>query len=158
MKPILFAFLVSLYLSLFCAAGEQEEVPKVVTDGLEAYKTYGISAALDSWLKGSPVESDPLARAGMQTALTQTDASYGRMTGHELIKTVTLSPSVRRVYAVILHEKGPLYVWFECYQSNLGWIIPHLDASPKAEKALPASIIEPEQTLRPGRSERAHPR
>lgn len=154
MKSLLAALLLFLSSALLHAARESDEAPRIVVDGFEAYKTYGLSAGLDAWLKGSPLEGDPQARNAIQTIIEQSSTSYGRMTGYELLKVVTLAPSVRRVYAVLLHEKGPLYVWFECYQSSLGWIIPRMEADLKAEVALPASIVNPQPAAWPGRGEK----
>ena len=120
----------------------QYSMPSIVTDGLGAYKTSGFKAALDLWLKGSPMESDKTSLINITGAVASIETAYGKMTGYEEVKTVSLSPSTIRVYLVINYEKGPLFALFTCYKTKEGWIIPKFLLHTDVERVFPESLID----------------
>lgn len=118
------------------------DVPAIVTRGLEAYQARGLGAALDVWLAGSPVASDPSTKAQMVGGLAPLESAYGRVVGADMVGVVSIGQHVRRVYAVIRLERGPLYAFFECYQTAGGaWIIPGLLFNAKAQDIFPPRYL-----------------
>jgi hypothetical protein len=141
MKRLLLIF-IGIVLIAGRASAQGSPLPKIVTDGLDSYQKSGIDAACDVWLVGSPIQSDPNARAGVVNAVHTIEAAYGKYTGYEYIGTVSFSPSARRYYIVFLYEKGPLYVWFEVYTPGGKDIIPSFLCNTKANLILPESFFE----------------
>ncbi|PKN18664.1 MAG: hypothetical protein CVU71_14420 [Deltaproteobacteria bacterium HGW-Deltaproteobacteria-6] len=77
MKKQLLIVLVALILSsLDCFA---EDVPKIIEDGLAAYKTSGTDMAVTTWLKGSPLENEKTVVANMKGGIVQIESMCGKM-------------------------------------------------------------------------------
>jgi hypothetical protein len=117
------------------------EPPKIVTDGLDAYKNSGNEEAFKIWIKGSPLENDKTSYMNMKGGMTQIETIYGKMIGYEILKTINISHSTTRTYAVMLYEKGPVYLYADCYKSPNGWIIPELQFHTKPQMVLPQSLF-----------------
>ena len=123
------------------AAAPRPEVPAIITRGLEAYRTGGLGAAVDVWIEGSPVAGSS-AKAQLVGSLAPLESMYGRMVGADVLDVVEIGSHVRRIYAVIRLERGPLYGFFECYQTPDGsWIVPMLLFNSKAQDILPARYL-----------------
>lgn len=143
MKRVLTVWLACLSISGVTIAATPA-IPPIVTAGLEAYQKSGFKAALDVWLKGSPMESDKTSLINTTGAIASIETAYGKMTGYEVVKTVSLSPSTLRVYVVIDYEKGPLFASFYCYKSKDGWIIPKFQCHTDVERVFPESLLRGE--------------
>jgi hypothetical protein len=120
---------------------QSAEVPPIVVAGLDAYRASGIRAALDVWLKGSPVGANSAATEQIIQGLAPIEASYGGMIGHDVLRTVAIGPHVRRVYVTLLYERGPLYAFFDCYRAAQGWIIPGFLSNTKPQEILPPALL-----------------
>jgi hypothetical protein len=116
------------------------DVPAIVTAGFVAYETNDARAALGVWLQGSPV-SNPATIEQMIANLAPIEAAYGKIVGHEIVRVVPVSPSVRRVYAIARYEHGPLFMVLDCYRSGKDWIIPMFLTNTRAAEILPASLL-----------------
>jgi hypothetical protein len=116
------------------------DVPQIVLDGFAAYRNSGMRAALDLWLKTSPVA----ATANMQQlmgALSQIEGLYGRMIGYDVLRVVHVGTRVRRVYFTLLYEKGPLYGYIDCYQTSRGWVVPGFLTNSQPGVILPPDLL-----------------
>lgn len=134
--------LVALIVLLFVSANSYaDEVPKIVVDGLNAYKTSGFTEAFNVWLKGSPMESDKTTTMNLKGGFTQIETLYGKMIGYDILKNIKISSTTKRVYLEVNYEKGPLFVYFDCYNSARGWIIPMMKFHTEADKILPANML-----------------
>ena len=114
-----------------------DEIPKIVTSGLEAYKTTGFDGAFNIWLKGSPLESDKTTLMKLKGPFTQIESMYGKMIGYEVLRSIVISSSTTRIYAEIRYEKGPLFLFFDCYKSPDAWIIPMMKFHTELDQILP---------------------
>jgi hypothetical protein len=135
-------FLLVVTLFILSTTASAQEVPKMITQGLDAYKASGFSEAFSIWLKGSPLESDKTTMMNLKGAFTQIESMYGKATGYELFRTTEISQSTTRVYVEIRYEKGPLFVFFDCYKSSNGWIIPMMKFHTEADKILPEDLLK----------------
>jgi hypothetical protein len=61
--------------------------------------------------------------------------------GYEMLTSVNFSPPTIRSYAVILYEKGRLFISVDCYKSPGGWIITQMDFNTKAQLVLPERLL-----------------
>ena len=116
------------------------DVPQIVLDGFAAYRKSGMRAAFDLWLKTSPVA----ATANMEQlmgALAQIEGMYGRMIGYDVLRVVHVGSRVRRVYFVVLYEKGPLYGYIDCYQTSHGWVVPGFLTNAQPGVILPPDLL-----------------
>lgn len=116
------------------------DVPRVVLDGFDAYRKSGLRAGLDAWLKTSPVAAT-VNLEQMMSALSQIEGLYGRMTGYDVLRVVHVGTRVRRVYFVVLYEKGPLYGYIDCYQTSQGWVVPGFLTNAQPGVILPPDLL-----------------
>ena len=120
-------------------ASSPSDVPAIVTRGLEAYRSQGLAAALDIWLKDSPAALDPAAKPRMIQSIAPLEAAYGKMIGAETLDVVRIGKSVRRVYLILRLERGPIYSYVDCYQAASGaWIVPVVMFNSRPTEILPA--------------------
>ena len=130
-----------LFVFLFTTVSHAEDVSKLVTSGLEAYKATGSADAFTLWLKGSPLEADKTTMASLKDSFTQVETMYGKMVGYEVLRTARISSRTNRVYAEIQYEKGPLFLYMDCYKSLNGWIVSMMRFHTDADKILPAEAL-----------------
>lgn len=119
----------------------ESDVPAIVTDGLAAYEKSGGKEAMAVWLKGSPVENDAATKGSINGYVANIETSYGKMIDYEVIRVVPISPSCRRVYVAIKHEKGPVYYAIDCYKADKDWIIPTIDFNTRPKEVLPSQML-----------------
>jgi len=134
------------FLAVFSALSEAaergDEPPRIVAEGLEAFKNFGAQAAFDAWLKGSAIEGDNATKPALIETASQAGQVYGRILGYEFIRVTPISPSIKRVYAAVLFEKGPLYLTFDCYRTAHSWIVSQLEANARIPSELSIAALE----------------
>ena len=132
-------------LLLLAAPSQAQEVapPPIVTDGLKALVSSGIDSATAVWFRGSGLEGDTAAAGTIARAFASIPPSFGKPIGFEILKTFTLGTHLRRSYAIVLFEGGPIYLKFHYYLGPNGWLLQHFDFNTDAEKVLPASLALP---------------
>jgi len=113
-------------------------LPGVVRAGLEAYKVSGAYSAVKTWLANSAIVEQSGATA---QAFQKAEQAYGRMVGYETLEVVPLGTHASRSYVIILYEKGPIYVWFECYKTKDDWIMTSFLFNAKADLILPPKML-----------------
>jgi hypothetical protein len=132
------------FLALSAPARAQEPAPPpIVIDGLKVLISAGVDTAVAVWFKGSSLEGDTAAVGQVTATFHNLPAWLGKPTGYELLKTYALGTRLRRTYAILLLEGGPMYFRFTYYLGSKGWIMQHLDFNTDAEKILPASLLPP---------------
>jgi hypothetical protein len=119
-------------------------VPPIVVEGMRAYEKGDLRAALAVWLRGSPVNNAATTEQ-MVASVAPIEGAYGRMIGHEILRVVPIGTAVRRVYAVLRYERGPMYGSFDCYRAETGWIIPVFNTNTRAPEVLPAGMLAGER-------------
>jgi hypothetical protein len=131
-------------LLLICAVSlhAQANMPDFVTKGLTTYQKTGGKEAMAVWLKGSALETDTTTQMNLTGGLAQLEVVYGKMVGFEPVRTVSVAPSVLRVYVVAKFERGPVFFAFECYRAEKDWIATFIDFNTKSSSILPKDILE----------------
>jgi hypothetical protein len=123
------------------AYAQTPAVPKIVSDGFDAYKQSGAASAVDIWFAGSPLGNNPSNKTSFVTYLTSQETNCGKFLGYENVGSVTMSPSVKYYYVVFLYEKGFFYDWFEVYSTGGTDLITSYSANSTATAILPASFF-----------------
>jgi hypothetical protein len=113
-----------------------EAVPGFIVGGLKAYKNSGPDAAIQTWLKGSPIEGNQDAQAQLDF-LHQIQDSYGPYQSFEVISARDLGPRTRILYMVMEFEKGPLFAKFVVYRSEQGWLLANFTCNTHDEAIFP---------------------
>src|ERR1700677_2625597 len=103
---------------LIGASSLRAEVPAIIANGFEAYKSSGSKAALAVWLRGAQ------SSAGINTAGLPPDTSpgldssnaFGPMETYEVLAMYSPSSRLRRIYAVAYFPQGPVFCSFDLYR------------------------------------------
>ncbi len=119
-------------------ASQTATLPPVVRAGLEAYKVNGSHTAMKTWLANSPI-ADELNSA--VPAFEKIEQAYGRMVGYETLEVLPLGTHVSRSYVILLYEKGPTYIWFDCYKAKDDWIMTSFLMNTKPDVILPPTML-----------------
>ena len=93
------------------------------------------------WLKGSPLETDTTTRVNVTGGLAQIETVFGKMIGFEPIRTVSIAPSMLRVYVLLKFERGPVFFAIDCYKAEKDWTVAFIDFNSKPSSVLPADIL-----------------
>jgi hypothetical protein len=123
------------------AVAQTGDVPPIVTKGFDAYRENGAAAAVDAWFVGSPAAAQPTSKGNVVQSLANIESSYGRYAGYDVLRTVAIGPHIRRVYVILLYDRGPVYAYFDCYQASSGWEIPFMQMNTKAADVLPVDML-----------------
>jgi hypothetical protein len=132
---ILFAFGgAASYAQVPVAAHKQvsEDIPPILFNGLKAYKDRGADDAIQTWIKGGPLDGSDEALA-QADGLRATQNLYGAYQWFEVSSTHSVSPKTEIIYLVLDFDKGPLFGKFVLYQSSNGWIITSFNLNTKDE-------------------------
>lgn len=119
----------------------RHDVPVIVLEGLKTFQANGSQAALGVWLKDSPIGDNLTTTGPILLTLRDLDTKYGKVTGYEVFKTISIGTRVRRVYVLIFYERGPVFAYFDCYQRGGGWNIPSFLLSPRLSEVIPANLV-----------------
>lgn len=133
-------FATGVFLPVSAGAQASPAAPQIVADGFAAYLRGDLRAALDVWLKGSPAANRATVEQVIAT-VTPIETVYGHLQGYDVLRVTQIGSAVRRVYVVARYERGPLYMWFECYDSAGHWIIPSFLTNTRASEILPAGLF-----------------
>ena len=101
-------------------AAQGPTLPPILRRGLDAYSAHGPDSAVTTWLKGSPAVTDVGAVSSTVAALERIQQAYGKMIGSDALSRVPLGAHVARYYVVLLFEHGPVFSWFDVYDSPAG--------------------------------------
>jgi hypothetical protein len=141
MKKYLLLFLVLLGLS--CPAFAQTALPKILTDGVDAYKSGGAAKAIDVWFAGSALDTNAANKSSFAGAFASIETTSGKFLGVESAGTVDFSPSVKYYYLVFLYEKAPYFAWFEVYTTAGKDLVTSYGANSSSSAVFPASLYKP---------------
>src|SRR3569623_1238328 len=115
-------------------------VPPHLLEELREYAEKGLSPAQNKWIRGSPLaQSGQVEQAA--AAILNVERVYGKMVGHEIVRVVPVSPSVRRVYIILRYELGPLYGIFDSYRTASGCFIPGFWTHLQPQTFLPPDVL-----------------
>lgn len=116
----------------------QAPTPGIVQNGLDAYRTTGSAAALDTWFAGSAQAKVQATRDALQGQLTQLETLNGKMLRFETIGGLSPSQSVRVNWYAICYAKGVAFAEFTSYQGKSSWIVTNIRISADYRDILPA--------------------
>lgn len=122
------------------SASVMADVPAIVVEGLSASRNGSMRAAVEVWLKDSPVAATTDIDQ-IQAGLAPVETAYGHVTGYDLLRVIHIGTKVRRVYFVVQYERGPLYGFIDCYQTSRGWVVPGFLTNAQPSVILPPALL-----------------
>jgi len=135
MRPTL--LVAALLLTVAPAAHAAPEPDPVLTKGLQAFVTNGLSVGLGIWYAGQP----KLA-AAMEAKLTPVTKDLGAVLDTEVVATQSISRRVTRYYVAVYFDRGPLWIQIERYTGRDRAFYLPLKFSPDADTILPGYLTD----------------
>ena len=121
-------------------AAAETGLPPVVAAGFDAYKSAGPQAAMNAWLKGSPLEGDKQAQS-QSAMLTQIETYYGKFMSASPLASFEPSPGVTLIFAGLKYEKGPVFARFMTFKVGDKEAIVVLKFHTDPEQILPSQLL-----------------
>ena len=109
---------------LACASAACAEVPSIVTNGFDAYKSSGSREALAIWLQGAPATAN-INTTGLPPDIGpgfEKPGAFGPMESYEVVASYSPTSRLRRIYAVAYFPQGPLFCCFDLYRLKGVWV------------------------------------
>jgi len=138
-KIVLLSF-ISIVFLMAPSLAQSAEIPKIILNGIEAYKNQSAEAAIQTWLKGSPLENDKNALS-QSNLLLRIESFYGKIVGFNLIEKKKFSENSTIYYLEMRHEAGPVFAKFLTYKTKKGTIIVSFDLNTKPEAVFPQKML-----------------
>ena len=138
MKHTLLSLITAFSLSALCHA-QNAAPPEIIKRGFDAYLKSGAVAAFGEWKIYADAGSEE-RRSKALAMFQQIETANGKLTGWEVIRVITISESVRRVYVTAKFEQRPLFLSFDCYKTK-DWEIYMFGANTNVTELLPATIL-----------------
>lgn len=124
------------------ARAQRDQVPPLITAGLDAYRAAGADSAIAVWFRAAPLDS-PESRDTMRRAFDTMHGQAGALSGYDIVKTFAVGSHVRRVFAVLHYDLRPGYLVLDVYQSPVGWTLQNISFNDTAEKVFPGTLLLP---------------
>jgi len=109
-----------------------DDLPSIITNGLQAYKDKGPEEAVKTWIKGGPLDGSKDALS-QSNSLRQIQDYYGAYQSFEAVSDKSLSPRTRIIYLVLDYENGPVFAKFAIYKAEHGWVITYFNFNTKED-------------------------
>jgi hypothetical protein len=122
----------------------QSPPPTVVVRGFEMLGAGHCSDAFREWSTAWVQPED----AGKREALLgscATLAAFGKMHGHDIVRIVTVTPHLTRVYAVLRYTNQPIYLLVVAYRPDDEWKVLAVNWHTFSEKVFPPEILSAER-------------
>jgi hypothetical protein len=98
-----------------------------------------------NWI--SPGDADK--RQQLLDSFRQLPQAAGRALGYDLIRTVDITPHLRRAYFLLRCQKQPVYFLLVLYQARDRWIVSTVNWHTDADHVLPPTLFGAEHPGRP---------
>ncbi len=115
----------------------QAELAPVVQQGLDALRDGRCQDAFNLWTKSWP-EAQKSQMAASCSALEQYG---GSIHGYDIVRTLEITPHLRRVYVVLLYQIQPIYVMLVVYRpGDADWRVNTVNWNSDPDKVFPTSV------------------
>jgi hypothetical protein len=101
---------------------QAEDVPAIITAGMNAYRDKGPDEAVKTWIKGSALDGSKEALS-QSNILRQVQDFYGTYRSFDIVSSRVISSRSRVYYLSLNFDKGPIFAKFVVYRSEQGWIL-----------------------------------
>jgi hypothetical protein len=123
----------------------QEQIPPIVTKGLQALQEQRRHDAFDVWTADwlTPRDSERRRRLiGSCDFLAEVGAA---LHGYDLFRVVPITPHLFRIYIVLRYERRPMYLMLSAYAPVDGaWRVTGINWDRDPDKVFPLTILDAE--------------
>jgi hypothetical protein len=118
----------------------QDEVPRIVQQGIALLRSGNCGQAFDLWAGHWP---DP-QKSQMSDSCSLLQDNGGALKGYDLLRVVTITPRLARIYLVLVYERQPIYFMFVAYKPDTpDWTINTINWNSDPDKVIPKEIVPP---------------
>jgi hypothetical protein len=117
----------------------QDEVPRIIHQGIDLMRSDNCAEAFDLWIGHWP---DP-QKSQMADSCSVLQENGGTLHGYDVLKVVTLTPHVSRVYLVLLYQKQPIYFMLLSYKPEQAWTVNTINWNTDPDKVIPKDLLPP---------------
>jgi len=123
----------------------QRDVPKIVRDGLEAFRVQGVDAGIRALTPQWTLESDRANQDYLIETFGKITPAAGRVTGSDIAAIHDVSAHVRKVYVVLLFERMPVYMVLTTFQPiDKDWAVVNITFNTNVKEIFPAWMVDPQ--------------
>ena len=123
----------------------QRDVPKVVRDGLEAFRVQGVDAGIRTLTPQWTSENDRANQDFLIEAFGKITPAAGRVTGSDIAAIHDVSAHVRKFYIVLLFERMPVYMTLTTFQPiEKDWAVVNVTFNTNMKEVFPAWMVDPQ--------------
>ena len=130
-------------LLLLPAVGASQQAPPIATKGLDLLVAGQCEAGFRAWTAGWTAPDDSMKREtliGTCTVLPQ----FGKLNGYDIIRVVSVTPNLTRVYVLLRYDLQPLYLLLVAYRPKDDWKVITVTWNTLPEKVFPPDILPSE--------------
>jgi hypothetical protein len=113
------------------------KLPRIVRDGLDAYRKDGPEEAIKTWVKNGVLDGNEAATSQV-ASLTGAQNLYGAYRGFHIISVRAVSGSTVQACLTLDYDHGPLFAKFVAYRSVVGSVLTSFRFDPDEEHLLPS--------------------
>ena len=122
-------------------AEASQTLPVPLVEAVRAYKEIGSDAFLPVLVRKSHLQStDSRSLQQATNVFRAVEELYGEYIGVELVRSVSISASIRTVYFILKYEHGPLYGMVDAYKVNDREIITNSNVNTNLWKIFPVNF------------------
>ncbi len=147
--PSLLLQTLAVFALLVGARAHAADIPAIVKEGFEEYRSQGVEAAADRWLRGSAFDGNPSSKLSILQGAIKIEAVYGKPESFEVLASFTPAERLRRIYVVSYHEKSPVFARFDLYSTERGWIVYDFVFNTESDKIVPAALFDRNREVLP---------
>jgi len=136
MRLIIIVLLASLNFSNVAAS----ELPPVLKQGFEIYKTDGIKPTFEYWLRGSILNLSS-QKSLFVKKLETVENLCGTFSGYSVINQQSLTPSSQINYVQLNYQRCPIFAQFLVYKIDQRWVVVQFNLHSKPQQILPESLL-----------------
>ena len=121
-------------------AGAQGTLPTSVTAGLDSLRSGNCEAAFRTWTYAWNTPDDAAKRQTLIGSCT-TLAQMGAYFGYDVVRTVSISPNVLRIYIVLRYEVERVYLYLVAYRPHLTWKVTGVFWNTNPDRLFPPNLL-----------------
>jgi len=133
----------------FPAHALSQAAAPVDTRGLDFLVAGQPDSAVALWTSVWVSPEDVGKRQQLVDSFRQLPQIAGRPVGYDLIRTVDVTPHLRRAYFLLRCERQPVYFLLVLYQAKDRWTVTTVNWHTDADHVLPATLFGAEHPSRP---------
>lgn len=106
-------------------------------------------SALALWTPHWTSPEDRAKVVQLASSFRQLPIHVGQVTGFDLIRSVELTPNLRRVYILIRGALAPVYMELVLYRPREAWVVATINWHTHPDQVLPRELFGPQSPGRP---------